>query len=102
MLRSATNASPGGSGAGGAFFIDASAGEVTGAGTVTVRGGEGGSGSSGGTCGGGGGGGGGIVQITAPVAGPQLVTLIEGGPGGSPCASGAAGESGASGQLKRP
>jgi len=37
------------------------------------------------------------------VAGPQLVTLVEGGSGGAACGgAGAAGEGGASGQLKRP
>jgi hypothetical protein len=103
MLRSATNAGPGGAGSGGSFFVNAASGQVTGSGTVSVRGGLGGGGSTGGSCGGGGGGGGGIVQITAPVAGPQLATLIEGGVGGAACGGGgAAGESGAIGQLKRP
>jgi len=71
MLRSAANASPGGAGAGGSFFIDASAGKVTGTGTISVRGGAGGSGYTGGTCGGGGGGGGGALQISAPMADPN-------------------------------
>jgi hypothetical protein len=103
MLRLAANASPGGAGAGGSFFIDASAGTVTGTGTVSVRGGAGGSGSTGGTCGGGGGGGGGALQISASMAGPQLVTLVEGGAGGAPCGGGGQrGEAGASGVLKRP
>jgi loricrin len=76
---------------------------VTGTGTISVRGGTGGSGSASGTCGGGGGSGGGIVQITAPAAGPQLVTLVEGGPGGAPCGGGGQrGEAGAPGALKRP
>ena len=103
MLRSAANASPGGAGAGGSFFIDASAGKVTGTGTISVRGGAGGSGYTGGTCGGGGGGGGGALQISAPMAGPQLVTFVEGGAGGAPCSGGGQrGEAGASGVLKRP
>ena len=103
MLRSATNAGPGGAGSGGSFFIDASSGKVIGTGTVSVRGGVGGSGSASGACGGGGGGGGGIVQISAPVAGPEMVTLIEGGPGGAPCGGGGQrGEVGARGILKRP
>jgi hypothetical protein len=103
MLRSATNAGPGGAGSGGSFFIDASSGRVTGTGTVSVRGGAGGGGSASGACGGGGGGGGGIVQISAPVAGPDLITLFEGGPGGAPCGGGGQrGEAGARGVLKRP
>ena len=103
MLRSTANASPGGAGAGGSFFIDASAGTVTGTGTISVRGGAGGSGSTGGTCGGGGGGGGGALQISAPMAGPQLVTLVEGGAGGAPCGGGGQrGEAGGAGLLKRP
>ena len=102
MLRSATSASPGGAGAGGSFFIDASAGMVTGTGAISVRGGAGGGGPAGGTCGGGGGGGGGVLQISAPMAGPQLVTLVEGGAGGAPCGGGQRGEAGASGLLKRP
>jgi hypothetical protein len=102
MLRSAASASPGGAGAGGSFFIDASAGTVTGTGTISVRGGAGGSGFTGGTCGGGGGGGGGALQISAPMAGPQLVTFVEGGAGGAPCGGGQRGEAGASGVLKRP
>jgi hypothetical protein len=103
MLRSAANASPGGAGAGGSFFIDASTGTVTGTGTISVRGGAGGSGFTSGNCGGGGGGGGGALQITAPTAGPQLVTLVEGGAGGAPCGGGGQrGEAGGSGVLKRP
>jgi hypothetical protein len=103
MLRSATNAGPGGAGAGGSFFVDASSGSVTGSGTISVRGGAGGNGSATGACGGGGGGGGGILQISAPVAGPELVTFVEGGPGGAPCASGGQrGEAGSAGVLKRP
>jgi hypothetical protein len=103
MLRSANNAGPGGAGAGGSFFIDATSGSVTGVGTISVRGGAGGSGSASGACGGGGGGGGGIVQISAPVAGPDLVTFIEGGPGGAPCGGGGqGGEAGSPGVLKRP
>ena len=103
MLRSATSAGPGGAGAGGSLFIDATSGSVTGGGTISVRGGAGGSGSASGACGGGGGGGGGIVQISAPVAGPDLVTFIEGGPGGSACGGGGQrGEAGNAGVLKRP
>jgi hypothetical protein len=103
MLRSATNAGPGGAGAGGSFFIDATSGSVTGSGMISVRGGAGGSGSASGACGGGGGGGGGIVQISAPVAGPYLVTFIEGGAGGAPCGGGGQrGEAGNPGVLKRP
>ena len=102
MIRSA-NGGPGGAGSGGSFFIDASSGQVTGTGTISVRGGPGGSGASTGTCGGGGGGGGGMIQITAPVAGPSLATLVEGGPGGGACGGGGqAGEAGGTGQLKRP
>jgi hypothetical protein len=103
MVRSAPNAGPGGAGAGGSFAIDASSGQVTGTGTITVRGGTGGGGSASGTCGGGGGGGGGIVIISTPVAGPALVTLTEGGAGGAPCGGGGQrGETGGSGALTRP
>jgi hypothetical protein len=103
MVRSAPNAGPGGAGAGGSFAIDASSGQVTGTGTITVRGGAGGGGSASGTCGGGGGGGGGIVLINPPVAGPALITLTEGGPGGAPCGGGGQrGEAGGSGALTRP
>jgi len=103
MVRSAPNAGPGGAGAGGSFAIDASSGQATGTGTITVRGGAGGGGSASGTCGGGGGGGGGIVLISTPVAGPALVTLTEGGPGGAPCGGGGQrGEAGGSGGLTRP
>ena len=103
MLRSATNAGPGGAGAGGSFFVDATSGSLTGSGTISVRGGAGGRGSASGACGGGGGGGGGIVQISAPVAGPYLVTFIEGGAGGAPCGGGGQhGEAGNPGVLKRP
>jgi hypothetical protein len=104
MVRSAPNVGgPGGAGAGGSFGIDAASGQVTGAGTITVRGGAGGGGPASGACGGGGGGGGGIVVITAPISGPALVTLTEGGPGGAPCGGrGQAGEAGSKGQLTRP
>src|SRR6266852_3386411 len=103
MVRSAPNAGPGGAGAGGSFAIDASSGQVTGTGTITVRGGAGGGGSASGTCGGGGGGGGGVVLLNPPVAGPALVTLTEGGPGGAPCGGGGQrGEAGGSGALMRP
>src|SRR5437763_357819 len=103
MLRSATNAGPGGAGAGGSFFVDATSGSVTGSGTISVRGGAGGRGSANGACGGGGGGGGGVLQISAPVAGPYLVTLIQGGAGGAPCGGGGQrGEAGNPGVLKRP
>jgi len=102
MLRSAINGGPGGAGAGGSFFVSASSGNVTGAGTVIVRGGVGGGGPSNGTCGGGGGGGGGIIQLAAPEAGPTLVTLVEGGAGGQACGGGQNGETGAKGQLNRP
>ncbi|TMA33557.1 MAG: hypothetical protein E6J88_00720 [Deltaproteobacteria bacterium] len=103
MLRAQTTASPGGAGSGGSFWIDAPSGQVTGTGTVSVRGGVGGSGASNGTCGGGGGGGGGIVRIGAATAGPELVTLVEGGPGGARCGGGgAAGGTGTRGQLSRP
>src|SRR6266446_4081579 len=76
---------------------------ISGSGTISVRGGVGGSGSASGACGGGGGGGGGIVQISAPVAGPYLVTFIEGAAGGGPCGGGGQrGEAGNPGVLKRP
>jgi len=57
------NASPGGAGAGGSFFIDASAGTVTAPAPSRCAADAGGSGSTGGSCGGGGGGGGGALQI---------------------------------------
>ena len=76
-------------GAGGSFWVSAKSGQVTGSGTISVRGGVGGMGTGSPACGGGGGGGGGIISLSARIAGPKLVTLIEGA-------------AGALGQLVRP
>ena len=44
-----------------------------------------------------------LVMVRLTVAGPELVTLVEGGPGGARCGGGgAAGGTGTRGQLSRP